>query len=136
MHFYDINLLSTVVYQFFAGLDRRDHACTARLMARNGIWHRQGEELVGPDAVFAALERRDPYRGTGHLVTNLWVEHGSETTARLRYYMTAYETLTGTDGSMSKPKLLGVRDCTDDLVMEDSQWRISCKRSRLMLPSA
>jgi hypothetical protein len=133
---HDVHVLSNVVYQFFGGLDRRDHQSTAQLMARSGTWHRQGMVIVGPDAVLAALEKRDPMRQTGHLVTNLWLERATETTARLRYYMTAFETVSTGDGATSAPQMLGVRDCTDDLVLEDGQWRIGCKKSHLFLPAA
>nr|WP_315594180.1 nuclear transport factor 2 family protein [uncultured Cupriavidus sp.] len=136
MRFHEIDNLSAVAYQFFAGLDSRDHESTARLMAREGIWHRQGVELVGPVAVLEALRQRDSTRNTAHLVTNLWIEHETEVTARLRYYMTAYESMRGPDGRVSAPKLLGVRDCTDDLLMEDGQWRIRCKKSNLIMLGA
>jgi len=133
---HNVDVLSTVVYQFFAGLDRRDHQSSARLMARSGTWHRQDTEIVGPNAVLAALEKRDPKRQTGHLVTNLWIEQATETTVRLRYYLTAFETMTASDGTTSRPKMLGVRDCIDDLVLEEGQWRIGCKKSHLFLPAA
>lgn len=131
MHSYDANALATVVYQFFGGLDRRDHQTTAELMAREGTWERQGARLVGPQAVLEALAQRDPRRQTAHLVTNLWVEQATPTSARLRFYMTAYET----SDSAGQAKMLGVRDCTDDLVLEDGHWRIQWKKSHLFMPA-
>ncbi len=134
--FEEFNACSTLVYQFFACLDCRDHKFAANLMAKDGVWHRQGKELRGPAAVLAALEERDPARKTCHLVTNLQVDQSNQATARVRYYMTAYETLIATDSTASAPKMLGVRECTDDLVLEDGQWRIECKKSHLVMPSA
>lgn len=130
-----LNTFAAVVYQFFGGLDRRDHAATSRLMAAQGTWQRQGTDLVGPAAVLAALEERDPGRQTAHLVSNLWVEQASASSARLRYYMSAYETVTAADGSVSAPRMLGVRDCTDELVLEEGKWRIWWKKSCRLLPA-
>ncbi|MDH0686357.1 nuclear transport factor 2 family protein [Achromobacter animicus] len=130
-----IHTFAAVVYQFFGGLDRRDHVSTSQLMATGGTWQRQGTDLVGPAQVLAALEKRDPRRQTAHLVNNLWVDGASATRARLRYYMTAYETTTAPDGTVSAPQMLGVRDCTDELVLEDGQWRIWWKKSYRLLPA-
>jgi hypothetical protein len=129
------NACSTLVYQFFGGLDRRDHHLVANLMAHDGVWHRQGKELRGPSAVLTALEERDSARKTCHLVTNLYVEQDTQATARVRYYMTAYETLAAADGAASAPRMLGVRECTDDLVLEEGYWRIECKKSHLVMPA-
>ena len=131
----DFNTLAAVVYQFFGALDRRDHQATAQLVAKGGTWQRQGADLVGPDAVLAALEKRDPKRQTAHVVTNLWIEQASDTSARVRFYMSAYETLAGEDGKHGAPHFHGVRDCTDDLVREDGQWKIWWKKSRRFLPA-
>ena len=131
----DSQALVAVVYRFFNGLDRRDNEAVAGLMAEGGTWHRQGTALVGPAAVRAALEKRDPLRQTAHLVSNLWIEQATPSTARLRFYMTAYETVTQADGSVSEPRMLGVRDCVDDLVLADGAWRIDSKQSRRILPA-
>ncbi|MBB5215305.1 nuclear transport factor 2 family protein [Parapusillimonas granuli] len=125
-----INTLASVVYQFFAGLDNRDNKAVAALMARDGVWVRQGSELQGQAAVQKALETRDPQRYTAHIVTNLWVENVTPTTARVRFYMTAYEMRSG----LEKPEFLGTRDCVDDLRLEEGGWRILRKESRRIMP--
>ena len=134
MENHDTNALALVVYRFFAGLDSRDHAGAAALVAADGSWHRQGTVLVGRAAILEALEKRDPLRQTAHLITNLWVEHTTAATARVRFYLTAYETVT-VHGVAGAPQMLGVRDCTDDLVLEGGQWRIACKSSHRFLPA-
>lgn len=135
MNSHDYNTIAAVVYRFFAGLDTRNHTASAALMARNGIWNRQGTELVGPDAVLAALEKRDPKRQTAHIVTNLWIEDATDSTACVRFYMSAYETQTGADGKPGAPQFLGVRACVDELVKEEGQWRIRSKTSHRFLPA-
>ena len=131
MKSYDTNVLASVVCQFFSALDTRDHRQAAELMARDGTWLRQGVELVGRDAILKALEQRDPQRATAHLVSNLRIESADENRARVRFYMTAYETRPG----VTSPQLLGIRDSTDDLVFEEGGWRIWRKDSRRVLPS-
>ena len=135
METHDTNAFASVVYRFFASLDCRDHHRAAELVAAEGSWHRQGTVLVGRAAVLAALEQRDPKRQTAHLITNLWIEHASADRARVRFYLTAFETVTAADGTVGSPQMLGVRDCTDDLVLESGQWRIGCKSSRRFLPA-
>lgn len=126
----DTQTLTNIVYEFFRGLDSRDNDAVASLFARDGVWVRQGIPLQGPDAVRVALEQRDPGRHTAHLVTNLWVEQATENTARVRFYMTAFETTQ----TASTPQMLGVRDSVDDFVLEEGGWRIARKESRRMLP--
>ncbi|HEY0294427.1 MAG TPA: nuclear transport factor 2 family protein [Bordetella sp.] len=131
----DLNAVSAAVYRFFLGLDQRDNQGVAALMAREGVWHRQGAELVGPQAVLQALEKRDPKRRTAHTVANLWVEAATPQTARVRYYLIAYETTVDAQGRESEPKMLGVRESTDDLILEDGAWRVRRKHSRRFLPA-
>lgn len=126
----DTNTLASVVYQFFRGLDARDNEAVAGLMAREGVWMRQGTALQGPEAVRTALEKRDPARHTAHVVTNLWIEQATENTARVRFYMTAFESR----ADAPEPQMLGVRDSVDELVLEDGNWRIARKESRRILP--
>jgi len=127
----EIRDMESTVYRFFRALDARDHAGVAALMAAKGTWVRQGTPLVGPDAVMQALEARDPERVTAHIVSNLWIETATATEARARFYMTAFETRPGHD----TPQMLGVRDCVDDLILEDGMWRIWRKESRRILPA-
>lgn len=131
----DLNAIESVVYRFFLGLDQRDNQSVAALMARDGVWHRQGAELVGPSAVMDALENRDPKRRTAHTVTNLWVETATPKAARVRYYLVAYETTVDAQGHESALRMLGVRDGMDDLVLEDGNWRVLRKKSRRFLPA-
>ena len=131
----DINAVQAAVYRFFLGLDRRDHHMVAELMARTGVWHRQGVQLMGPDAVLAALEERDAKRHTAHTITNLWLESMTANSARARYYLVAYETKLDEMNKESVPKLLGIRECIDDFILEDGNWRVQNKQSTRLLPS-
>lgn len=126
----DTNTLARVIYQFFHGLDARNNNAVARLMSRDGIWMRQGTALKGPDAVRKALDERDPNRRTAHVISNLYVEDSTLNTARVRFYITAFETNSDT----SVAQMLGVRESIDELVLEDGEWRIAFKESRRIVP--
>ncbi len=126
----DTPVLASIVYKFFRGLDTRDNEGVARLFALEGVWVRQGTPLTGPDAIRAALEQRDPARGTAHLITNLWLDQATTTSARVRFYLTAYETPPGIDTL----HLHGTRDCLDEFILEAGEWRIWRKTSTPLLP--
>lgn len=131
----DLNTIHAVVYRFFLGLDRRDNHMVAGLMAEEGVWHRQGSQLIGRAEVLAALEARDPKRRTAHTVTNLWIESATLRTVRVHYYLIAYETVLDNEGREGSPKMLSVRQGTDDLVLEGGSWRVQSKQSRRLLPA-
>jgi len=131
----DLNGIAALVYRFFLGLDRRDDQAVAALMAKQGVWNRQGEELIGPAAVLAALGTRDTKRRTAHTVANLWAESVNSKTACVHYYLIAYETRLDEAGVESQPRMLGVRQCTDEWVVEDRHWRIARKQSHRILPA-
>jgi hypothetical protein len=133
MNHHDVNTLSALVFQFFKGLDTRDHRTTAQFMASDGIWKRQGVDFVGPDAVLTMLETRDPTRRTAHLINNLWVAESTATTVQLRYYVTAFESVVAADGKVGPTQIAGILDSTDDLMLEDGQWRIQHKSTQRVL---
>ncbi|MFJ1301647.1 nuclear transport factor 2 family protein [Pseudomonadota bacterium AL_CKDN230030165-1A_HGKHYDSX7] len=120
------------VLAFFSALDQRRHEEVAALMAADGVWHRQGQALVGPSAVAAALAERDPARETAHIVTNLHaVSEGGR--VRVHFYLLAYESRTA-PGDDATPRLVSIRSCTDDWVETAAGWRLAQKTSRRHLP--
>lgn len=122
-----------VVFSFFHALDTRAHEAAAALMAPEGVWMRQGETLLGPGAVLDALNTRPPERTTAHIITNLRLEAKEAGRVQAYFYLTAYETRT--DGEAAADiRLLGIRDCCDDLVRLPQGWRILKKQSRRQLP--
>lgn len=43
------------ILRFYSALDRSDYDSLAAAMAPEGVWHRQGRALRGPDEVLAAV---------------------------------------------------------------------------------
>jgi ketosteroid isomerase-like protein len=125
---------TALVMRFFRGLDTRDHAAVAALMAPDGVWVRQGKPLNGPAAVMAALKQRPVNRVTCHLITNVWAEHFDAQRARLNFYLTAYEGSV-TDSVIAGVRMLGMRYCTDELVYLEDGWRIREKTSVAHMPA-
>lgn len=124
-----------VTLDFFYALDMRRYSDVADLMASDGIWFRQGAELLGPEGVLAALNARPVSRTTCHIISNLRVELNNEAKpprARTCFYLTAYDN----DAAQDSPalRLVAIRDCCDELIKTEAGWRISEKRSRRHLP--
>lgn len=121
------------VLAFFSALDQRRHDEVAALMAPDGVWHRQGQALVGPQAVAAALAERDPARETAHIVTNLHAASDQDGRVRVHFYLLAYESRTA-PGDDATPRLVSIRSCTDEWIDTQAGWRLAQKTSRCHLP--
>jgi len=62
--------LWTLINRFFVAIDERNYKEAAGLFAPDGIWHRQGKTLRGPNEILGALEGRPAHLLTRHLITN------------------------------------------------------------------
>ncbi len=71
-------------------LDERDYETLANGFAAHGVWARGGEQLVGPEAVRAALSKRPADLETQHLAANMVVERENADTAVVRYTIAVY----------------------------------------------
>jgi len=78
------------VVRFFAALDAGRMDEVAGAMADDGIWHRQGKALRGPDGVAAALAARPSGRITAHLVQNFIADFDDDNSASVRYVVLTY----------------------------------------------
>lgn len=111
--------------RFFHHLDRGHHEAVAALMAEDGIWVRQGKELVGPGAVLEALRARPADFVTRHLLSNLLVEITGDSEATVAYELSVYGQ-TGTEA----PRHLSILTGEDRLVHTAAGWRIRLKKAR------
>jgi hypothetical protein len=82
--------IENLIYEFFYCLDERRYRELSDMFAADGVWHRQGKELRGPDAVMDAMKQRPPGFTTRHLITNVMVDVDGPDAASARFYMTVF----------------------------------------------
>ncbi|WP_051237576.1 nuclear transport factor 2 family protein [Ottowia thiooxydans] len=78
------------ISRFYALLDGIDSGSVGAMFAADGVWHRQGAELRGPDAVNAALAQRPVGRRSAHLISNLHFDAGEESQIKARYLLQVF----------------------------------------------
>lgn len=78
------------IADFYAALDGFDEVAMGSFFADDGVWLRQGERLVGPQAVDTALARRPTGRLSLHQVTNLQLRAQAEQQWQARYLVQVY----------------------------------------------
>jgi ketosteroid isomerase-like protein len=81
---------ANLVHRFFRHLDDCAYDKLAALMARDGVWHRQGKALAGPAMVQEAMKGRPAALMTRHLVSNLLVDAVDADHAEASCYVTVY----------------------------------------------
>jgi ketosteroid isomerase-like protein len=120
------------VLRFYAALDRSDYEGVASGMAPDGIWHRQGKALQGPDAVRAALQERPPGRVTAHLVQNLVIKLDGDHEASAHYLTLVYrhDGTAGAEGPVPLGTPLSIAEGTDRMRQQDGTWLVVERRSR------
>ncbi|MEJ1969457.1 MAG: nuclear transport factor 2 family protein [Rhizomicrobium sp.] len=78
------------VTRFLWSLDSREYDALSATFAEDGVWDRHNEELVGPRAVRAAMDKRPADLSTRHLVSNLTVDEEPGGVMLARYLLSAY----------------------------------------------
>jgi ketosteroid isomerase-like protein len=120
------------VHRFYAALDASDYEAVAACMAPDGVWHRQGKALTGPDQVRTALADRPAGRVTAHLVQNLVIDLEDERSATARYFSLVYRHDGG--GGESGPAPLGqplsISAYADRMRRDGDRWLVVERRSR------
>lgn len=114
-----------VMTRFFHHLDRGNYEAVAALMAEDGVWVRQGKELVGPDAVLGALRGRPADFVTRHLLSNLLVEITGDREATVAYELSVY----GRKGE-EPAHHMSILTGEDRLLRTEAGWRIQLKKAR------
>lgn len=120
------------VHRFYAALDAGELASVAACMAEHGVWHRQGQELIGPQAVSLALAGRPPGRMTAHLVQNLVIDLQDLMRARVRYMTLVYRFDAAEQGLAVAPLALPLSISVHEDELECSAtgtWLFTDKRS-------
>ena len=116
--------------RFYHLIDRKRYREAADLFAPDGAFTRMGEDLLGPDQIYAALSRPDPGKVVRHLVSNMVVEVKTASRADVLYDLSVY-IHRGKEGESVPPvpPLGYMRDCVDELVATPGGWRIGRKRT-------
>jgi hypothetical protein len=117
------------IHRFFRALDVRDYDTVVRLVAEDGVWHRQGKALTRA-TIPEAMAERSATMVIRHVVSNLIVD-GDET-VEASFLLTVYRSDSGETPSGPLP-LEGpaqISDCTATLVQTTEGWRFS----RLSVP--
>ncbi len=134
-----ITLCSQAITRFWAALDASDYETVAKSMAPEGVWHRQGKALQGPDGVRAALAERPTGRVTAHMVQNLVVDLADENTATARYFSLVYrhDAERAPEGPVPLRDALSISAVSDRLRRgPDGVWLVVERRSRPVFSAA
>ena len=125
------------VVRFFAALDAGRMDELANAFAGDGVWHRQGAELRGPEAVSCALATRPAGRVTAHLVQNLIVDLDDEYHARARYLALTYrhDAPDGAKGPAPMGIPYAIAAYEDRLTRSGETWLVRERRSRPLFAS-
>jgi hypothetical protein len=123
-----------LIHRFYACLDESDYDELVSLFAPSGAWVRLGQELVGPEAIRAALGERTGWL-TAHVVTNVLIVVTDEGKAHSRQYVTLYrhEGWDPSDGPAAVVLPLGVLIHRDQLIRHEGLWKFQRKTSRAVM---
>jgi hypothetical protein len=123
-----------LVTSFYGLLDDKRYRELADLFTDDGVWVRLGEELVGGDAIVAAMAARDDWL-TAHLVTNISIHIVDADNMETTQYITLYrhEGRSKDDGPAPVVPPLGILRHRDRLVREAGGWKFARKTSRAIM---
>jgi hypothetical protein len=114
------------VARFFRALDDRDYATLGALLAKGGVWHRQGAELRSLADIEAAMAKRSPTMRIHHLLTNLYAEPQGEDEAAVVGYMLVIRHDSGAEPAGPSPfhGVENIRTTRARLRKTSNGWRI------------
>jgi hypothetical protein len=119
--------IEKLIYEFFYCLDERQYRQLSDMFSTDGVWHRQGKELRGPDAVMDAMKQRPAGFTTRHLITNVIVDIADAEAASARFYMTVF-VHEGTEAPKAAVPMavpMHVSSFEQKFVNRDGQWLIN-----------
>ena len=115
-----------VTHQLFYFLDESRYEDLVALFTPAGTLHRQGELLVGPEAIMRAMLKRSTTQRIRHVISNAFIESQSPGQVHLVAYMVAYRfddgALHAGPVDISRPLRLSVVRTT--LRQTDGGWKI------------
>jgi hypothetical protein len=123
-----------LITAFYGLLDEKRYRELADLFTRDGVWVRLGQELVGGDAIVAAMAGRDDWL-TAHLVTNIRIDVIDADNVETTQYITLYrhQGRGEDDGPAPVVPPLGILRHRDSLVRDGGVWKFTRKTSRAIM---
>jgi hypothetical protein len=120
--------------RFYGYLDEKRYDELAQLFVEDGAWNRLGKDLIGPDAIRAAMRERDEWL-TVHVLTNVRIDIVDADHSNTTQYITLYrhEGWDETAGPAPVVLPLGILRHRDQLVRKDGVWKFQHKTSRAMM---
>jgi hypothetical protein len=123
-----------LLYKFYGFLDEKRYEEMSQLFLPHGSWVRLGKELVGPDAILAAMGERGNWM-TAHVVTNARINVIDKNNVETVQYITLYrqEGYDPSSGPAPVVPPLGLLRHADQLVRHDGAWKFLRKTSRAIM---
>jgi hypothetical protein len=121
----------STIHCLFQHLDDGEFEAVAALFAAEGVWHRMGVPMIGPQGVLVGLRARPSDLSTRHLVTNMVVKE-AESGVTARYYVTIFEH----KGAVSEAPPIALPHAiflsTDSLVEAHGGWQFTSRSPKLV----
>ncbi|SFU26563.1 nuclear transport factor 2 family protein [Paraburkholderia aspalathi] len=85
-----LTLLVQTQHRFYRCLDRFDYDGLLAVTCDDLRWHRQGQWLIGHDALLATMHARPATQRVAHVITNTFIVESTVDECSTESYMTAY----------------------------------------------
>jgi hypothetical protein len=90
-------LLTQTQHHFYRCLDRFDHDGMLAVTCNDLRWHRQGQWVVGHNALLATMRERPATQRVTHVISNTFIVESNLDECSTESYMTAYRFDDGTE---------------------------------------
>ncbi len=126
----DTQLMANLTSEFYSHLDDRDYDAALQAFAHDGIWFRRGQQVIGHQAIRAAMASRPRDFHTRHIVSNVRVYQTDADKGRVIFYLTGHPYVGEiAEGShVPLPQAHIVATYQDAMRREGSRWVITEKR--------
>ena len=123
-----------LVIDFYRLLDEKRYDELIALFAHDGVWVRLGEELIGAQAILAAMAERADWL-TVHVVSNIAIDIIDSDNVESTQYVTLYRHEGREEAAGPAPVVppLGVLRHRDRLIRLDGLWKLKRKSSRAIM---
>ncbi len=118
------------LHRFYYYLDERRYEDLAAMVAPDGVWFRQGQELRGPAAVLKALSQRSPEMSIRHVMANGFADIDAQGEAAAQICQTVYKGPAVPGEVPVAPGPVAVSDVSARLRRTAAGWQVVSLRAR------